>query len=232
MDREILAAMSEAPNAIDKFAYACERMINSTFIVSEDRIRNILISVAASKRLYTLFTDLFTEFDFPLEMDKSCARGRFILPLDPRVAAPLVLELLYMLDSKEFDLSDFLGEFFLADSVNERYAIFCLEVIRPFEQYVKQLYYEVINTPIEKVFDPETAHNALNAIINFLQSKGESPDEDLKLLMDNVTNSIIDTSPLKRRMAFVSLRHALINKNSSKELSQLLGELKDSLLLE
>lgn len=204
--------MSEDVDCISEFANACESLLSSKYIVADTKIAPILKSIAKSKYLYALFSELLKGFDYEKEYATATERGEFSLPFEHDIAVALVFRILVDIDSGVLPYSEFLDSNFKSDSASEEFARFCLEAVKPFEEFTKEIFNEVDISPITNDnINVENALAALNEIITRLGDT-EAHEPELQLILDAMSSAIIAESALQRKTALAALTYALKDK--------------------
>lgn len=204
--------MSESPDCINEFANACESFLSSKYIVADTKIAPILKSIAKSKYLYALFSELLKGFDYETEFKTATSRGEFSLPIEHEIAVALVFRILVDIDSGALPYSEFLANNFKSDSASEEFARFCLEAVKPFEEFTKEIFNEVDISPITN--DNINVENALAALGELIARLGdaEAHEPELKLILDAMSSAIISDSSLQRKTALAALTYAVKDK--------------------
>lgn len=229
MNKEILDSMTDSDNCITEFSKACVTMVNSKFILHSQRIADILKSIAASKRLYALFTSVSEDFDYVTELTRASATGEFRLPQNKVVAVALVFRVLYEID-KGLPLLEFLNDYFEADDANEKYARFCLEAISPFEVYTRELYSELQFSKMSHgAIEVERALDLHKQIIAAIAAESSSPNPDFALVSDGLSSAIFSDSLTQLKRSYTAFKYAVKSVTSSHEVNTLLSELASAL---
>lgn len=142
-----LKYLSDGEEALDIFDKRCAEMLASKFIVADVRIRNILKSIAGSKRLLSVFAAAAKSFNFDVEFDKAIAvtgsKKRIVMPEDPLRQIAFVYSLFWEIDMKNIDLHKLLNEYYsVGQNINDFYNHFNAAVVSVFRAHVRQLFYD------------------------------------------------------------------------------------------
>jgi len=137
--------ISGGAETLDAFEKKCNEMLASKFIVADVRIRNILKSIAGSRRLLSVFAAAAEGFNFDVEFDKAITvengKKRVALPDNPLLNAAFVYALFWEIDNKNIDLHKLLNEYYASGpAINDRYRFFCESVVAEFRDNVVYLY--------------------------------------------------------------------------------------------
>ncbi len=142
-----LKFITDGVENIELFDKRCIEMMSSKFIVADVRIRNILKSIAGSRRLLAVFAAAAKTFNFDAEFDRSIVVDgvkKFIrIPDDPMRHIAFVYSLFWEIDMKNIDLHKLLNEYYaVGQNINDFYNCFNAEVIFSFREKVMELYYD------------------------------------------------------------------------------------------
>ena len=149
-----LKYISDSNDSLDVFVKRCDEMMTSRFIVADAKVRNILKSIAASRRLLSVFAHAAKTFDFDVEFDKAIViedgKKLINLPQDPLAYLAFVYSLLWEIDGKNIDLHKLLDEYYaIGQNINDYYQYFNKVVVSVFADYVYQFFYD---TSIRSVY--------------------------------------------------------------------------------
>jgi len=141
MQKNIYDIMTEDAQPINDFFSTLSEMAKTRYILAENRISNLLKSVAYSKTLYQFFGKILKDFDYESEVNECrVSADKLTLPLDKKKMVAMVFCLLNDIDSKNVYLNDFLRQFYKGDKdINVAYYEFYNQVIQPFAQNCQEL---------------------------------------------------------------------------------------------
>ena len=140
--------ISDSEDALEVFDKRCADMLSGKFIVADAKIRGVLKSIAASRRLLSVFAHAAKSFDFDLEFDKAIAitedgKKRVRIPEDPERYAAFVYSLFLEIDMKNIDLHKLLNEYYaIGQDVYDYYNYFKASVVSTFKVYVGLLFFD------------------------------------------------------------------------------------------
>lgn len=137
---------------IQRFFTACDELISGKYILADNKIGELLKSIAASNELTTLFSAVTKDFDylaakqeylkFPLTPNGT--RGAAYLPTDRAELIAFVFCLLVEFDGGAMHLDEFLRKYFNEDgSYTASYALFVTRMIRPFRDIVRDCFPDI-----------------------------------------------------------------------------------------
>ena len=147
-----MATMEEQLNL---FLRKCDELTESSFIIADTKISELLKAIVASDALYAFFRDITKGFDYPAAKRKymgytpqGTAQRELLMPEDPAERLAFVFCLLADIDSRAIDLNGFLQQYFHADgSLQGGYYAFCNKVIKPFRSMVKTVLKSTMDSP-------------------------------------------------------------------------------------
>jgi hypothetical protein len=139
-----LSCISGSEAAYEKFFDECDAMAAGKFILAERHIRSVLIAIAGSSRLLSVFAYAAGGYNFPPEFDRRVAvdggRKRLALPGAGRDLAAFAYCLLLEIDGRNIDFYKLLNEYFYhADGMADSYGLFCAAVVLPLKTAVRTL---------------------------------------------------------------------------------------------
>jgi len=134
---------------IQRFFTACDELISGKYILADNKIGELLKSVAASEELTALFSAVTKDFDYlaakreylKYPLTPNGTRGAAFLPADRAQAVAFVFCLLVEFDGGAMHLDDFLRKYFYDDgSYTASYALFVTRMIRPFRDILRDCF--------------------------------------------------------------------------------------------
>ena len=142
-----LKYISDGEETLEAFDKRCGEMLSGRFIVADVRIRNILKSIAASRRLLSVFAHAAKSFDFDSEFDNAITvadgKKRIKLPDEPLRHIAFVYSLFWEIDMKNIDLHKLLNEYYaVGQNINDYYNYFKNGAVSMFKEYVDELYFD------------------------------------------------------------------------------------------
>ena len=142
-----LKYISDREETLEAFDKRCGEMLSGRFIVADVRIRNILKSIASSRRLLSVFAHIAKPFNFDVEFDKAITveggKKRIKLPEEPAACAAFVYSLFWEVDMKNIDLHKLLKEYYaVGQDINDYYNYFKQNVVSAFREYVGGLFFD------------------------------------------------------------------------------------------
>lgn len=144
---------SDSDEAIRAFVAACNNMCDAKFILSERRISELLGTIAAYPRIYTIFKDALGGYNFRAEFHKSRqkvgTRGKLVPPQNQTRFIAYVFCILLEIDTGKRNLREFLDEYFFHTNPNEEFAFFCSALIVPFRDVTEYVYYNGAESYLE-----------------------------------------------------------------------------------
>lgn len=150
--------------SIGNFKNAMNALIESKYILADQKVGDVLKAIASSRLLYELFEHVTKDFDYATFksvcfLNGEDGRGKFSMPKKDEDVLAFVFLLLMEIDSRREDiLRLLLGYFYTGDSKQLSYNSFAMQVLIPFELLTERTAYKMINPQ----FDEETlaANNA------------------------------------------------------------------------
>ena len=146
---------------IELFTKACDKMIDSKYIMVDKRIADVLKSIAECKPVYNLIAECMINFNFDKLFKAGTSGSEFVLPEDPKDLVAFVFCLLNCMDDKKININDLLMRFYAHDNQISSYANFNNSVILKFRNAV---YFLLVGEKLEKI---ETKTEKKNEIKNF-----------------------------------------------------------------
>lgn len=137
--------------SIENFAQKMDELINSKFILAENKVSAVLISVADSVLLYELFEHVTSGFDYAKVKGVCFAkdaegRGHFLMPSSERDILALCFLTLMEIDNKTIDLYELCNVFFQSSEGSQKsYARFASEFLLPFSEVAQKTAYMLVN---------------------------------------------------------------------------------------
>ena len=134
---------------IQRFFTACDELISGKYILADNKISELLKSIAASNELTTLFSAVTKGFDYPAAkrqylkypLTPNGTRGAAYLPRDRAESIAFVFCLLVEFDGGTMHLDEFLRKYFYEDgSYTASYSLFATRMIRPFRDIVRDCF--------------------------------------------------------------------------------------------
>ena len=117
---------------ISSFVSACDKMIDSKYILVDKRIADVLKSIAECKPVYNLIAECMINFNFDKLFKSATSENEFMLPEDPKDLVAFVFCLLNCLDDKKININDLLMRFYSHDNNISSYSQFNNHVILKF----------------------------------------------------------------------------------------------------
>lgn len=189
--------MTDDLNKVIEFEAACDDMVNSKYLLAEDRIIKILKTVALSTVLQEVISSALKGFDYGAAARECISEGKFKLSTEKSHVA-LVFCILADIDNHKIYLNDFLRKFFWDGDINSAYDAFCKTLIIPFKNYVAGAFTKA--QPAEFSPDERTAllerktMNLASAISNY-QGFSSTDKEEYIFMCDNIaTTGKVDIS--------------------------------------
>lgn len=121
---------------IELFTKACDKMIDSKYIMVDKRIADVLKSIAECKPVYNLIAECMINFNFDKQFKAGTTGNEFVLPEDPKDLVAFVFCLLNCLDDKKININDLLMRFYSHDNQISSYTSFNNNVILKFRNAV------------------------------------------------------------------------------------------------
>lgn len=154
---------------LDAFVLRADELIQSSYILADIKIVNLLKAIAASKTILAIFENCISGFDFEEACKKYLVKskylagdkGEFVLPSTTRELLAFVFYVLVKVDDKSIDLAEFINKYFYVDgSFSAGYHAFIKAMIIPMRDSVKTLTESVIEgklqNPVEALKEEET----------------------------------------------------------------------------
>lgn len=193
--------MTDDLNKVSEFEAACDDMVNSKYILAEDRIIKILKTVALSTVLQQIISGALKGFDYGAAARECLSEGK-LRPSTEKSHVALVFCILADIDNHKIYLNDFLRKFFWDGDINSAYTAFCNTLIVPFKNYVTR----VINQAQPAEFSPDepyygsTTENEKGALlerkamnlasaISTYQGYSQQQKDDYIFMCDNIAST-------------------------------------------
>ena len=157
---------------IKGFLDACDKMINSKFILIDKRVADVLKSIAENRAVYNLIAECMANFDFDKEFKQATSTYNFILPDDPKKLVAFVFCLFNCLDDKKININDLLMKYYSKDKDTSPYTLFNENVTTKFKNAAYFLLVgERIKEEVKKQEpEPQVVNDELNNRLIFLVS--------------------------------------------------------------
>ncbi len=130
-------------NELKQFTEKVNGMLECKFILSEIRMTALLKTLVSLPTLMQTLEQTTASFDYAAEYQRAAAwvaqpdgtqKIKFCLPKDKLKCFTFVFCLLADFDAGKRNFNRFLSEYFAAGDINESYARFCEEVMKPFKR--------------------------------------------------------------------------------------------------
>jgi len=121
---------------ISLFVDACDKMIDSKYILVDKRIADVLKSIAECKPVYNLIAECMINFNFDKLFKSATSENEFMVPEDPKDLVAFVFCLLNCLDDKKININDLLMRFYSHDNNTSSYSQFNNNIILKFRNAV------------------------------------------------------------------------------------------------
>ena len=120
------------------FECTCDELISSKFIMSAQKIKNLLKCVAYYEDLRTVVEQSKLGFDYSKELAKAMltldGKNIFKLPSGSSKILALVTCMLLDFDADRLDITKFIKDFYPSLSHNLSFKTFCTEIIEPYRK--------------------------------------------------------------------------------------------------
>lgn len=153
---------------LDNFLIRADELIQSSYILADIKIVNLLKTIAGSKTILAIFENSLQGFDYNAAQKKylvksaylSGEKGEFVMPGTTRELLAFVFYILVEIDAKKLDLSEFINRYFYEDgSFSAGYSAFIKNMIVPLKDAVKGLTESVLSgklqNPLEALKEEE-----------------------------------------------------------------------------
>lgn len=157
---------------LDNFLEKINELIESSYVLADIKIANILKSIALSDTLLAVFKNCLEGFDYTQAQKKYLVKnaylpnekGQFVLPSNSKELLAFVFNILVDIDAKRIDFSMFLQKYFYEDgSFFAGYSSFITLMIKPFRSAVITIMESVLDgkvqDPIEAITEREEKLN-------------------------------------------------------------------------
>ena len=124
------------PDEISAFVKACDKMIESKYILVDKRIADVLKSIAECKPVYNLIAECMINFNFDKLFKSATMENEFMIPEDPKDLVAFVFCLFNCLDDKKININDLLMRFYTKDNEVSSYTKFNKHVTMNFRNAV------------------------------------------------------------------------------------------------
>ena len=135
-------------NEISVFIQACDKMIDSKYILVDKRIADVLKSIAECKPVYNLIAECMINFNFDKLFKNATMENEFVLPEDPKDLVAFVFCLFNCLDDKKININDLLMRFYSKDKQASSYTQFNKHVTMNFRNAV---YFLLVGETIDEI---------------------------------------------------------------------------------
>ncbi|MBQ9369971.1 MAG: hypothetical protein IJU10_02730 [Clostridia bacterium] len=137
-------------DAFRLFDEAVKALINSNFIITQKPITDLLRCLVFSDKLQAFVSECLRGVDYEAELASAIAKTEtgyaFILPKSNKRIIALVTGLLSDFDKGDRSLTTFIREFYPAPDNNQRYKLFCDNVLMPYHRAFRQSFlYDIDN---------------------------------------------------------------------------------------
>lgn len=140
------------------FAYKCDQLVNSNYILSLPMVKDILEYVVENASLLELISNCITNVNYISEFNNcisidSSGKKIITLPKSNRYIISIVMGILYDIDNNNNILSQLLAEYFYNKNIEVSFSSFTNTLIVPLVLAVKGLYLDSTDTTYENEFD-------------------------------------------------------------------------------
>ncbi len=161
-------------NEIITFVASVDNAIDSSILLAEKRISEILKSIASSATLLSQFRTALKGYDkdeeFRISKVKVGGRGKLNLPQTQVKLMTYVFCLLMDIDSGKISLRELLDEFFYHTNHSEQYALFTRAVLVPFRDVTEYIFYNGIDAYEESEGVDATLRDSVKRILQEINS--------------------------------------------------------------
>ena len=168
------------------FLSRCDELLASQFILGEEKIRNLLKSVANCESIVECIKENLIDFEYEKEFENCLIEDRFSLPSEPKKIVALCFLILLKLDNNEIDFFEFMDTFSGNGSQMQGFNVFLKEIILPFKIAVKYLV----------SYNAEVKANLPKVEEELIEEKKIDSEKALKLLVDD-RKAVMDSKKYK-----------------------------------
>ena len=148
-------------DAFRLFDEAVKALYNSNFIITQKPITDLLRCLVFSDKLQAFVTECLRGVDYETELANAITETEtgyvFTLPKSNKRIIALVTGLLSDFDKGDRSLTTFIREFYPASDNNERYKLFCDNVLMPYHRAFRQSFlYDIDNADTSSAEDGAT----------------------------------------------------------------------------
>ncbi len=211
---------------LEIFVSRADEFIDSSYILADIKIANLLKSIAVSDTLLAIFKNCLNGFDYVqaqkvyLVKNKYLPgeKGQFVLPPNSREILAFIFNFLVDVDAKRVDFAEFIQKYFYEDgSFSSGYSAFLNGMIKPFKSAVISIMEKVIEGKIQ---DPVEAISEQEA-----KKLSEQTEEKLQREKDKELSKKAYGNSIKTIKNFL-----LVDKTKIRE-SKLKDAIKEEILL-
>ncbi|MEG1509557.1 MAG: hypothetical protein RR454_03770 [Clostridia bacterium] len=167
------------------FVKLCNNIVNGKYLLSGDRISQLLQFIASSKEMTDYVAFCNKGVNYKTELAQAMADDKiFKLPISNKKIVALVTGLLFDFDRGNIHINTFMNEYFSADDHNEAFTAMCYAVIVPYYKAFKDMLLE--ETPFEEKVEDKEKVKMLDEVVKeqlmpYVTSLAKIVAEDLKL---------------------------------------------------
>ena len=221
------------------FDEAVTALIDSNFIITQKPITDLLRCLVFSEQLRTFLADCKKGVDYESELTAAAKQNEtgylFLLPKSNKRIIVLVTGLLRDFDTGTRSLTSFLRDFYHAADNNQRYELFCENVLLPYKKAFRQSFlYDIDNAEQTADFEPNTVisetilesgaplFTALRTVFIGDNKLAQKQREDLIFLTDGLYYALEKGDVKMIKTVWTGLKLALVgNKKAERKFSDI-----------
>ena len=118
----------------DAFLEACEELKSSKIILADAKVSNVLRSIVACPTLVEVVGETLVGYNFNGELESVNKNDAgIVMPSEPYRVIAFVFSLLSEIDAGRLDLQEFVDDYFVAETLAQKFDRFNQELITPFK---------------------------------------------------------------------------------------------------
>lgn len=121
----------------DAFLEACEELKSSKIILADAKVSNVLRSIVACPTLVEVVGETLVGYNFNGELESINKNDAgIVMPSEPYRVIAFVFSLLSEIDAGRLDLQEFVDDYFVAETLAQKFDRFNQELITPFRDFL------------------------------------------------------------------------------------------------
>lgn len=161
--------------SINNFSEKMDKLIDSSYLLTASRIKDVLKALTSSKLFFELITFCMQDFDFENIYSRYTESQKPYPTEDKKTLIAFGFSILAAIDSKELELLSVLSNNYKNDYVDRSYRNFAALFLTPFKLAIVEVAEQMLE--LSRPVEDSDAHSSLFTDENFGMEKSFSPEE-------------------------------------------------------